>query len=159
MFQNRALSLRTPQYNPNSAKDSDVETSAFKTKIYFPSVKRAIILLFLSHLPLLDFVLVLLPFFFLDVVSPLAIQVLLAQLLEVGVVGIEGFLGGVVEADGGPLLEGDLGVVVDAPLFQPFLPDRDAGGSQFTPFLQRGQSTRFFQLLLASLPLGFLALC
>ena len=120
--------------------------------------KPSEILFGIPHLSFLNFLLVLFPFFLLDVISSFAVQVLLTELLEVRVVGIEGLLARVVEADGGSLLEGDLRVVVDAALLQPLLPDRNAGSPQLSTLLKRGQSTSLFQLLFSGFALGFLSL-
>ena len=65
---------------------------------------------------------------------------------------------GVVKAHGGFLLEGNLLVVVHAAALQGPLSDADSGCPEFPPLLERGQTPGFFQLLLASLPLGLLAL-
>lgn len=89
-------------------------------------------------------------------------ELLLAQAVEVGRERVVLLVARVVEADGRLLLEGDLGVVVDAALAavvrQGAAAHAHAGGAQLAPLLQRRQPARLLQLLLARLPLRLLAL-
>ena len=63
-------------------------------------------------------------------VSPqLAVELLLPQLLEVGVLGVKVLVERVVEARHRLLLERNLGVVVDAAAPSPLLLDLDTGGA------------------------------